>query len=66
MFFFFFLDAEFLSRQPIHLRLLRWNCDDECDYKCMWETVDAYERDHSKIPQFYGKVNITEKHGYFC
>ena len=49
-----------MARQSLHLRLLRWNCDDECDYKCMWETVDAFQRDNSKIPQFYGKVDLIK------
>lgn len=53
---YFFEESEFLSRQPVHLRLLRWTCEDECDYTCMWQTVDAFQRDKSKIPQFHGKV----------
>ncbi len=49
-------EEAFLQQQPLPLRLLRWTCADECDYTCMWQAVDAFQKDHSNIPQFYGKV----------
>lgn len=32
-----------------------WTCFDECQYKCMWKTVNAFLDRNWKIPQFYGK-----------
>lgn len=34
---------------------LIWSCSDECTYICMWNAVDAYEKDDQPVPQFYGK-----------
>ncbi|XP_064647861.1 post-GPI attachment to proteins factor 3-like [Lineus longissimus] len=48
-------DEVFASAQPVYLRWLQWGCLDECKYECMWQAVDAYEKDGSKIPQFHGK-----------
>ncbi|XP_046371176.2 post-GPI attachment to proteins factor 3-like [Haliotis rufescens] len=45
----------FLKKQPYHLQLLQWNCTDECQYECMWSTVEALRRDGSGVPQFHGK-----------
>ncbi|RUS71230.1 hypothetical protein EGW08_021011 [Elysia chlorotica] len=45
----------FSQRQPFHMKLLRWTCEDECKYDCMWTTVEAYNQDGSSVPQFYGK-----------
>ncbi|KAK3775098.1 hypothetical protein RRG08_048308 [Elysia crispata] len=47
--------AVFSQKQPFHMKLLRWSCEDECKYDCMWITVDAYYLDGSSVPQFYGK-----------
>ncbi|KAL8587023.1 hypothetical protein ACOMHN_023413 [Nucella lapillus] len=50
------LDEEtFKSRQPAHLVLLGWTCYEECRHSCMWYTVDAFVKDGSPVPQFYGK-----------
>ncbi|XP_048242357.1 post-GPI attachment to proteins factor 3-like isoform X2 [Haliotis rufescens] len=49
----------FLQKQPYHLQLLQWNCTDECQYECMWSTVEAFRRDGSGVPQFHGKVGIN-------
>lgn len=35
--------------------LLRWQCDRECSYRCMWKTVDAFSHDGLPVPQFHGK-----------
>lgn len=40
------------------LRLLRWTCEDECKYECMWKTVDSFANRKWRVPQFYGKVNV--------
>ncbi|XP_064635626.1 post-GPI attachment to proteins factor 3-like [Lineus longissimus] len=45
----------FSGAQPFHLRLLLWGCGDECRYDCMWQAVDAFHENGSKIPQFHGK-----------
>ncbi|XP_066995576.1 post-GPI attachment to proteins factor 3 [Anabrus simplex] len=41
--------------QPLALRLTFWSCRDECQYNCMWITVDAYLEKSWDIPQFHGK-----------
>ncbi|ENN75682.1 hypothetical protein YQE_07780, partial [Dendroctonus ponderosae] len=43
-------------RQPGYLRLLRWGCADECEYQCMWSTVEKFQENQLNIPQFYGKA----------
>ncbi|KAH9520064.1 Post-GPI attachment to proteins factor 3 [Bulinus truncatus] len=48
-------ETDFLLHQPAYLNILQWTCLDECKYNCMWTTVDAFLRDGSHIPQFYGK-----------
>ncbi|XP_005104826.1 post-GPI attachment to proteins factor 3 [Aplysia californica] len=47
--------TEFVLSQPAYMKFLQWSCQDECKYQCMWTTVDAYQRDRSEVPQFYGK-----------
>lgn len=44
------------NAQGLSESLLRWSCEDECKYTCMWTTVDAFQKDGLSIPQFYGKV----------
>lgn len=41
---------------------LYWSCENECQYQCMWKTVEAFQKDDIAIPQFHGKVgyNISE------
>ena len=46
----------FSENQPVCEKYLQWSCSDECKYGCMWITVDAFNRDSLKVPQFYGKV----------
>ncbi|KAI8793238.1 post-GPI attachment to proteins factor 3-like isoform X2 [Biomphalaria glabrata] len=48
-------ETEFSSTQPLYMNLLHWTCLDECRYHCMWTTVDAFQRDGSQVPQFFGK-----------
>ena len=40
--------------------LLKWDCESECEYSCMWNTVSLFKQHGVKIPQFYGKVNIAD------
>lgn len=47
--------TEFTLAQPLLMQLLSWTCLDECKYECMWTTVEAYHRDSSQVPQFFGK-----------
>ncbi|KAK3108846.1 hypothetical protein FSP39_017130 [Pinctada imbricata] len=57
-------DAEaFRSRQPWYEETLRWSCEDECKYGCMWKTVDAFSKDGMSIPQFHGKWPFTRLFG---
>lgn len=46
---------KFIQHQPFSHWLLGWSCQDECKYMCMWITVDAFEKDGLKVPQFHGK-----------
>ena len=40
--------------------LLEWDCESECEYSCMWNTVSLFQQHGVKIPQFYGKVIILD------
>lgn len=40
------------------LTTVKWNCEDECKYKCMWRTVDDFQQHNFSVPQFYGKVRV--------
>ncbi|CAH0555988.1 unnamed protein product [Brassicogethes aeneus] len=61
-------NVEFISsqQQPFYLKLLNWNCGDECKYVCMWKTVEAFHKRNWATPQFFGKwpfiriLGITE------
>ncbi|KAK2151215.1 hypothetical protein LSH36_372g04030 [Paralvinella palmiformis] len=52
-------DGVYAGLQPFYLRWLRWTCTDDCKYVCMWKAVEAYEMDHSRVPQFFGKIAIN-------
>jgi len=41
--------------QSIFDKLLGWSCHDECQYDCMWRTVEAFKARKWDTPQFYGK-----------
>nr|XP_022305826.1 post-GPI attachment to proteins factor 3-like [Crassostrea virginica] len=45
----------FRESQPWVEALLHWSCGDECQYQCMWTTVEAFRKDNIDVPQFYGK-----------
>ncbi|XP_060556625.1 post-GPI attachment to proteins factor 3-like [Ruditapes philippinarum] len=53
----------FREQQPFSHSLLRWSCEDECKYMCMWITVDAFQKDGLKIPQFHGKWPFVRLYG---
>lgn len=35
--------------------ILLWSCHDECVYRCMWRTTNAFVSRQWEVPQFYGK-----------
>lgn len=45
----------FENKQPFYLKLLGWNCIEECKYECMWKTVEYFQKLNYQVPQFYGK-----------
>lgn len=48
--------VDFYDRQPLYLRLLGWDCDEECKYDCMWFTIHVFVYTYGyEVPQFYGK-----------
>ncbi|XP_033106200.1 post-GPI attachment to proteins factor 3-like isoform X2 [Anneissia japonica] len=46
---------EFDAGRPWYLRALLWDCEDECGYECMWNTVEYYHSIPLPCPQFHGK-----------
>lgn len=42
-------------QQTIFDEMFLWICVDECQYHCMWKTVDAFLDRGWQVPQFYGK-----------
>ncbi|XP_014097852.1 post-GPI attachment to proteins factor 3 isoform X1 [Bactrocera oleae] len=42
-------------QQSVFDKTFAWNCADECQYGCMWRTVDAFAERGWDVPQFYGK-----------
>ncbi|XP_071433666.1 post-GPI attachment to proteins factor 3 isoform X2 [Pithys albifrons albifrons] len=45
----------FRARQPLHMRVTGWTCRDDCQYECMWLTVQLYQEGGHRVPQFHGK-----------
>ncbi|XP_026742513.1 post-GPI attachment to proteins factor 3 [Trichoplusia ni] len=43
------------QKQDIWCKLLRWSCDDECRYQCMWFTVQNFKRAGEGTPKFHGR-----------
>ncbi|XP_022902411.1 post-GPI attachment to proteins factor 3 [Onthophagus taurus] len=41
--------------QNFFYTLTYWRCENECEYMCMWDTVDLFQKRQYRIPQFYGK-----------
>lgn len=48
------------ANQPACTKIVGWSCRDECKYSCMWQAVDAFQKDGLKVPQFHGKVQPDE------
>ena len=40
---------------PLHLRLLGWNCELNCDYQCQRIITGERIKNHEEIYQFHGK-----------
>lgn len=47
------LDANYT--QSFINKIFFWSCDEDCQYDCMWSTVQDFEERNQKTPQFYGK-----------
>jgi hypothetical protein len=43
------------EQQSWPYRLLQWSCYDDCQYNCMWKTVDDFSERGQPCPQFRGK-----------
>ncbi|VDP57548.1 unnamed protein product [Schistosoma curassoni] len=43
------------SRVVIFENSILWDCESECKYRCMWNTVSALEKNGWAVPQFNGK-----------
>ncbi|RTG85459.1 uncharacterized protein DC041_0004827 [Schistosoma bovis] len=43
------------SRVVIFENSILWDCESECKYRCMWNTVSALEKNGWPVPQFNGK-----------
>ncbi|KAJ8892815.1 hypothetical protein PR048_005396 [Dryococelus australis] len=41
--------------QPFYLQVTLWSCAEECQYNCMWKTVDAFMERKWDVPQFHGR-----------
>ncbi|KAI1286116.1 Post-GPI attachment to proteins factor 3 [Halotydeus destructor] len=51
---------QFRADQPSILVYLGWNCEEECKYKCQWDTIHFLTSNEvgfseNEIPQFHGK-----------
>ncbi|XP_052756437.1 post-GPI attachment to proteins factor 3 isoform X2 [Galleria mellonella] len=44
-----------LKQQDFWCRLLKWSCREECQYNCMWKTVNGFQERGYSIPKFHGK-----------
>lgn len=51
------------SKERIVDKVLRWNCQDECNYDCMFATVAAFAERGFEVPQFFGKWPFIRKFG---
>ncbi|XP_059061249.1 post-GPI attachment to proteins factor 3 isoform X2 [Achroia grisella] len=44
-----------LKQQDVWCQLLQWSCREDCQYHCMWKTVDGFQERGYRIPKFHGK-----------
>ncbi|XP_053625033.1 post-GPI attachment to proteins factor 3 [Plodia interpunctella] len=49
------LSPKALKLQDLGSRLLRWGCQAECQYQCMWKTVEGFQERGYETPKFHGK-----------
>ncbi|KAK2173891.1 hypothetical protein NP493_846g00028 [Ridgeia piscesae] len=56
-------ETEFQSTQPWYMQWLQWSCKDDCDYHCMWHTVEELRHDNNPVPQFHGKWPFVRFYG---
>ena len=49
------IQSNMMFNQPLHLKLLGWDCYEECKYICMWSTVKKFQHAQQAVPQFHGK-----------
>lgn len=58
-----YIDPASKSFEPCNLSFIesavKWNCEDECKYHCMWKTVNEILQVSPKIHQFFGKVSSS-------
>lgn len=47
------------SELSLHLRLLGWTCDSNCDYLCQQFLTDLHESSQSQVHQYHGKWPFT-------
>ncbi|CAH0604462.1 unnamed protein product [Chrysodeixis includens] len=43
------------QKQDLSCKLLRWSCDEECRYQCMWFTVQKFQAAGEGTPKFHGR-----------
>jgi len=55
--------AAFAARQPWTEWLLGWHCFEECEYQCMWATVERLREATGRVHQFHGKWPFARFYG---
>ena len=55
--------SAFERGQPLVEFWLMWSCLDECEYACMWRTVDDFHARGMPTPQFHGKWPFARAFG---
>lgn len=45
------------------VKVLRWNCREECKYGCKWPTIEHFQKHNWQIPQFFGKWTFERHFG---
>ncbi|CAG2160189.1 unnamed protein product [Oppiella nova] len=57
---------QFRARQPSYMAWIGWDCHQECEHQCQWQTVNhlMVTGDNStRLPQFYGKWTFFRFYG---
>jgi hypothetical protein len=56
--------SDFEKNQSLILKILGWDCKEECKYECMWQTVSYMtEVEKRPVPQFHGKWPFIRFYG---